>query len=211
MAKFGEMPQRLQWLIVVGLFAGLTVAAYFLLYKSMADQNSTDLAALNTKLAENEQLRSYGPKLAELDRDLERLREQLERMQRILPDEKLADQFMHLMQEKADNAGILIRRYSSRPTATREYYVEAPFEMELDGPFYQVVGFFDKVRNLERIVNVSGLKIANVTKASDVGARRRYAYSPSATVAATFTATTFFSKEGMTQPAAAAAAAPAKK
>jgi Tfp pilus assembly protein PilO len=30
-----------------------------------------------------------------------------------------------------------------------------PFEMELDGPYYSMLNFFDRVGKLERIVNVS--------------------------------------------------------
>ena len=32
-----------------------------------------------------------------------------------------------------------------------------PFEVELDGPYYSMLNFFDSVGKLERIVNVSGL------------------------------------------------------
>ena len=209
MPKFSEMPARLQWLIIIAVFGGLTVAAYFLLYKGMAEQNATDKRAVNDLKALNDSLRPFVNQLADMNRQIESLKNQLEQMKKIVPDEKLADQFMHLMQDTAASAGIEVRRYTSKPPANREFYVEAPFEMELDGPFYSVVNFFDRVGKLERIINVSGLKIAALAKAGDAGARRKYAYSASETVAATCTTTTFFSRENIAQ--AGASAAPAKK
>ena len=58
---------------------------------------------------------------------------------------------------KPCKAGIEMRRYTAKPTAAKEFYTEVPFEMELDGPYYSMVNFFDRVGKLERIVNVSGL------------------------------------------------------
>ncbi len=35
-----------------------------------------------------------------------------------------------------------------------------PFDLEIDGPYYSVLNFFDRVGKLERIVNVSNVLIA---------------------------------------------------
>jgi len=66
-----------------------------------------------------------------------------------------------------------------------------------------------KVGKLERIINVSNLKVANVKKPGDAGVRHTYVYAPSESVVSTCVTTTFFSKDNFTQPAAPAP--PAKK
>ena len=53
MAKFSEMPAKMQFLIVFGVVAGLTVAAYFGMYKSIADTNAVADTQLTAKKAEN--------------------------------------------------------------------------------------------------------------------------------------------------------------
>ena len=67
--------------------------------------------------------------------------------------------------------------------------------MELDGPYYSMLNFFDKVGKLERIVNVSGLMVATTKKPTDAKAKHTYQYAPNESVVATCTATTFFSHD----------------
>ncbi len=85
--------------------------------------------------------------------------------------------------------------------------------MELDGPYYSALNFFDRISKLERIVNISGLLVATTKNPTAAKAKRVYQYAPSESVVATFTATTYFSHD--LQPAAAGAgvkpAAPAAR
>ena len=127
----------------------------------------------------------------------------------MVPDEKHADQFMHVLQEQASAAGIEIRRYTAKPVATRDYYSEVPFEIDIDGPYYGVVTFFDKVANLGRIINIGNLQMATPARQSDAKTKKKYIYAPGESVVASCTATTFFSRSPEAAPAAPAA--PAKK
>jgi hypothetical protein len=51
------------------------------------------------------------------------------------------------------------------------------------------------VGKLERIVNISGLLVANTKNPSAAKAKHTYQYAPNESVVATFTATTFFSHD----------------
>jgi hypothetical protein len=73
--------------------------------------------------------------------------------------------------------------------------------MELDGPYYSVLSFFDRVGKLERIVNVSGLTMATTRKPAEAKVKHSYQYAPNESVVATCMATTFFSHD-MEAPAA---------
>src|SRR5262249_14617211 len=165
MAKISEMPAKIQVLFTVGVVLGLSLAAYFFIYKSKVDDNKAAQQALDARKAENDALRPYEPKLQELTRQIALLKDQLEIQKRIVPDEKEADQFMRLMQETASTAGVEIRRYTAKPTAQRDFFTEAPFEMELDGPYYSMLNYFERVGKLERIINVNALKVASLKRA----------------------------------------------
>jgi Tfp pilus assembly protein PilO len=78
--------------------------------------------------------------------------------------------------------------------------------VELDGPYYSMLNFFDNVGKLERIVNVSGLQVATTKKPSDAKAKHTYQYAPNESVVATCTATTFFSHD--LEPAASSSGRP---
>ena len=202
MANFSEMSGIKQWAAVVGVAALLTGALYFTLFKTQREANATAQAALDAKLRENAELESYRPKLVDIERQLASLKQQLEIERKIVPDEKEVPGFMKMMNAEAMKAGIELRRYTARPTAAKEYYTEVPFEMELDGPYYSMLNFFDKVGKLERIVNVSGLMVANTKRPTEAKAKHTYQYAPNESVVATCTATTFYSHD-LAPPASA--------
>lgn len=213
MANFSELSGVKQWAALLLGGVALTVALHFTMFKSQREANATAQANLDAKLQENRELESYRPKLAEIERQVASLKQQLDIERRIVPDEKEVDGFMRMMDAEALKAGVELRRYTAKPTSSRDFYTELPFEMELDGPYYSMLGFFDRVGKLERIVNVSGLLVASTKKATDAKVKHQYQYAPNESVVATCMATTFFSHD-MEPPAAApgkAGKAPVKR
>jgi type IV pilus assembly protein PilO len=119
-----------------------------------------------------------------------------------VPDDKDADQFIRLLHDTAATSGIEIRRYTALPVANHEFYSDVPFAIDIDGPYYSVLNFFQRVSELERIVNIDNLQMANTKNNSAAKVKGSYPYAPGETVVASCTATTFFSHEP-TPPAAA--------
>lgn len=197
MAKFSDMSQQGRLAVIAGVVLLLTGVMYFTMFKSIADANHEKKLKLEAKQAENDKLRPYERNLPELNRTTEALRMQLETLQRIVPDEKDADQFMHAMQNEAKEAEVVVRRYTAKSAVSQEFYTELPFDIQVDGPYYSILKFFDRVGKLERIINISGLKLWAIKgrdKPSGQGIKE-YAYAPHETVIATCQASTFFSHD----------------
>jgi type IV pilus assembly protein PilO len=195
MTNFSEMSGLKQWAVLLAGTAVVTGALYFTVFKTQRDANATAQQSLEAKLRENAELEAYRPKLAEIERQLASLKQQLEIERRIVPDEKEVDGFMKMLDAEAMKAGIELRRYTAKPVSSKDFYSEMPFEMELDGPFYSMLNFFDRVGKLERIINVSGLLVATTKKPTEAKAKHTYQYAPNESVVATCTATTFFSHD----------------
>lgn len=218
MAKFGEMSfgARLGVLVLAALIIG--VAYYYVYLNPQIQANAEIKTKITDKNRENEQLRGFEPKLADLNRQMAILQQQMEIQKKIVPDDKDADQFIRLLHDTASTAGIEIRRYASLPVANHEFYSDVPFSIDIDGPYYSVLNFFQRVSELERIVNIDNLQMSNTKTTSPSKVKGTYQYAPGETVVASCTATTFFSHEADQAPAApakpgqapAAAAAPAK-
>lgn len=202
--NFSELSGIKQWGLMLGGAVLLTVALYFTYFKGQRDKNTSAQQALDAKVQENSQLEPYVTRLAEMDRQVASLQQQLEIEKRIVPDEKEVPNFIELLDAEAGKAGVWLRRYTAQPTSTKEFYSEVPFEVELDGPYYSMLNFFDHVAKLERIVNVSNLLVSNVKKPSEAKAKHMYQYAPNESVVATCVATTFFSHD--ITPAAATTA-----
>ena len=141
----------------------MTVGCYFLVFSDLITANKQNADKLKAVQADNDSLRPFQGKLADLDRQIENLKQQLEIQKRIVPDEKQTDEFIHMVEASASAAGIEVRRFTSKTTSSHEFYTEAPYELDIDGPYYSVLNFFDKVSKLERIINISGLQMASGT------------------------------------------------
>src|SRR5262249_14839172 len=209
MANFGEMSGLKHWAGVVAGAVLVTEGLYYTVFKSQRDQNAAAQQKLEAKQKENAELEAYRPKLAEIERQLASLKQQLEIERRIVPDQKEVDGFIRLLDAEALKSGIELRRYTAKPVAPRDYYTEVPFEVELDGPYYSMLNFFDRVGKLERIVNMSGLLVSTVKKPTDAKAKHTYQYAGNESVVATCTATTYFSHDTEAAPAAVKGGKPA--
>jgi type IV pilus assembly protein PilO len=205
MANFSELSGLKQWGAVLAGGAIVTAALFFTVFKTQSEKNATAQHALEDKVRENNELESYRPKLKQIEQQLAELKQQLEIEARIVPNEKQLDGFITMLDGEAQKSGVWLRRYTAKPTASKEYYTEVPFDLELDGPYYGVLQFFDRVGKLERIVNVSGLLVSTTKSPSAAKAKHTYQYAPNESVVATCTATTFFSHDST--PAAAGAGA----
>lgn len=206
MANFSELSGIKQWGVVILGGAVVSAALYFLVFKSQDQKNTADQHALEDKIKENNELESYRPKLKQIDQQLAELKQQLEIEQRIVPDEKQVDTFMTMMDSEAQKAGVELRRYLAKDVKSQQYYSEVPFDLDIDGPYYSVLNFFDRVSKLERIVNVSNLTVATTKNPSAAKTKHTYQYAPNESIVATFTATTYFSHD--LTPSAAGAGKP---
>jgi len=203
MGNFGELSGIKQWGALIVVAALLSVGLSFTVFKSKRAANDQAQQSLQDKLRENAELASYQPKLKDMERQVANLKQQLEIERRIVPDDKEVDGFIKMLDAEALKTGIEIRRYTAKPAASREFYTEVPFELEIDGPYYSVLNFFDRVGKLERIVNVSNLLVASTKKAGEAKAKHTYQYAASESIVATCQATTFFTHD--TTPSAATA------
>lgn len=209
MAKFGEMSfaSRLGILLLAALIVG--VAYYYVYLNPQIQANDQIRTKIADKTRENEQLRQFEPKLADLNRQMAILQQQMEIQKKIVPDDKDADQFIRLLHDTASTSGIEIRRYAAMPVANHEFYSDVPFAIDIDGPYYSVLNFFQRVSELERIVNIDNLQMTNTKTTGPAKVKTTYTYAPGETVVASCTATTFFSHEQETPAAPARPGQPA--
>lgn len=207
--KLNELGTGAKIGIMLVLAGAIVAAGYFGPYPGVSttiEKNKADAATLEQMKTENKNLEQFVTKLGDLDRQIASLKQQMELQKRIVPDEKEADKFITLLQETASSAGVSFRKISAGSVTKKEYYTEVPYSIELDGPYYGVLSFFDKLATQTRIVNVEGLAMKSLAKGS-----QQFTYGPNDSVAVVATAKTFYSNEASANNAAAAAPAPAKK
>src|SRR5260370_34915121 len=121
---------------------------------------------------------------------MDALSKQLETLKTIVPEEKETDEFIRLLQGAASASNVQIRRLTAQAIVPKEYHYEMPFEVQADGPYFNVLDFFGRLRRLSRIINVGDLDFADPDKTK----RAHYVLPPGTTGRGPLTATPHFPK-----------------
>ena len=194
MTNWKEMTDRTRWVLSALVLVSASAALYYFVYGQLRDANQTAELRVQSLQIENVQLEQFRPRLTELDAQIAGMQVKLEAGRRVVPDEKETAQLMHLLEAEAHQSGVDIRRYTARAVAQRDYYAEVPFELELDGNYFALRSFFERVSHLDRIVNISALLVASTRNPQDARTKRTYSYSPGESVVATCVATAFYAQ-----------------
>lgn len=189
--SFKEAPWFVQAVAFVGLAVVLLIAGEYVPGLPVTTAR-TDLQALHEQDSKLNQevsaLQVYERRYAEFTQEMNALNNQLDTLKMIVPNEKATDDFIRLLQGAAAASGVSIRRLTAQAVAAREYYYEMPFEIQVDGPYYDIVDFFSRLSRLSRIINVGNLKFTGLN-----GGKPPYPARANTTVSGACTVTTFFS------------------
>lgn len=205
-----DMSVFMQGLVAAAIAVVLVLLGVFIPFSPVAqEREAVDKAVQErTKLSQEvTQLQVYKQRYAELKQQMDALTKQLETLKTIVPEEKETDEFIRLLQGAASASSVQVRRLTAQAVVPREYHYEMPFEVQADGPYFNVLDFFGRLSRLSRIINVGDLTFLDPDRATGT----KYPLRPGTTVTGTFTATTYFTKPVETgAPAAKAAGAPGK-
>lgn len=191
--------------LLLGLYIPLSPVAQ---EKDAVDKAVQDRTRLNQEVT---QLQVYRQRYGELKQQMDALSKQLDTLKTIVPEEKETDEFIRLVQGAASASNVQLRSLTAEAIVPRDYHYDMPFEVQADGPYFNLMDFFGRLGRLSRIINVGDLEFDDPSKAKGT----KYTLRPGTTVSAVFTATTFFTKPAdvgaAPAPGAKSAAKPAEK
>ena len=202
-----DMSVVMQVLVALAVTAVLVVAGIYIPVSPVAqERDEVDKAVRQRQQLGQEvtQLQVYRQRYSELKSQMDALNKQLDTLKTIVPEEKETDEFIRLVQGAASSSNVQLRRLTAQAIVSREYHYEMPFEVQADGPYFNILDFFGRLSRLSRIINVGDLTFSEPT-----GGKAKYPIRPGTTVTGVFTATTFFTKPADT--GAPAGAKPAGK
>jgi len=202
-----DMSVIMQGLIAAAIAVILVLVGIYVPFSPVAqEKDNVDKAVVqrSTLTQEVQQLQVYKQRYGELKQQMDALSKQLDT---IVPEEKETDEFIRLLQGAASSSNVEIRRLVAKAVVPKDNnYYEMPFEIQADGPYFNVLDFFGRLSRLSRIINVGDLEFADPEKSKAA----HYTMRPGTTVTGVFVATTYFTKPADTTPAAAAAKPGAK-
>src|SRR3984893_10446950 len=190
---FRDMSVIMQALVAAAVAVVLVLVGVYVPGSPIARERDEVDSAVQKRTKLNQevtQLQVYKQRYGELKQQMDALSKQLDTLKTIVPEEKETDEFIRLLQGAAAASNVQIRRLTSQAIVAKEYHYEMPFEMQADGPYFNLLDFFARLSRLSRIISVGDLNFADPAKAQGA----KYAVRPGTTVSGVFTATTFFTK-----------------
>jgi type IV pilus assembly protein PilO len=109
--------------------------------------------------AELEKARQTVGNLAKLESEYNRLHEKWVAAQSLLPQQEEVATLLRKVTRAGNQAGIEFHLFQPQPLIRTEFVTENPVKIKVQGQYHDVGIFLSKVANLDRILNVHGLKI----------------------------------------------------
>jgi type IV pilus assembly protein PilO len=78
-----------------------------------------------------------------------------------LPEEKEIPELLKQVSNLGRESGLEVLFFRQKPEILQDLYAEVPVEMSVRGGYHQIALFFDKVRHLDRIVNIADTSMKN--------------------------------------------------
>jgi type IV pilus assembly protein PilO len=202
---FRDMSVIMQALVAAAVAVVLVLVGVYVPFSPVAqERDAVDKAVRERSQLSQEvtQLQVYKQRYGELKQQMDALNKQLDTLKTIVPEEKEVDEFIRLIQGAATASNVQLRRLTAQAIVPRDYHYEMPFEVQADGPYFNILDFFGRLGRLSRIINVGDL----VFEDPDKSRVTKYPIRPGTTVSGVFTATTFFTKPADLSAAPAAGA-----
>lgn len=160
MAKsFKDFPPSAQTLILaiagVAIVGGLSYIYVYPLFGQKAQKEQ----ALATLKRDNEANRAFEQKLADYQARIKALTQQLETVRSIVPDEPSIDTFMKTVYTDSASTGVHVRTFIPQTPVQQKYYVELPVRIRIDGNYWTLVNFFERLSREQRIVSVTSIDL----------------------------------------------------
>ncbi len=156
---------KVQKTVIVGILLVIVGYVYFFtsfmpfFFQPMRARVSTLESEYDKMSAELEKARKTVNSLARLEEEYERLHDKWVAAQSLLPHEKEVAQLLRKVTRAGTQAGIEFDLFEPQPPIAKEFITENPVKVRVRGDYHEVGVFLSKVANLDRIINVSNLRV----------------------------------------------------
>lgn len=161
-----KMPYRL--LIYFGtlvLLAGLFAWLVFLPKQRQIEKTKKEIARLEQKSA---QARVRARNLKKFEAELKEVDSEFQRVLRLLPNKKEIPALLRNITQLGAESNLTFVLFSPKKEKAKQFYVEIPVEMVVQGRYHDAAMFFYKIGRMDRIVKILDFSMKPVKQDSDI-------------------------------------------
>jgi len=177
------------------IFAVLVFALAFLFYFKPQNEKIKVLTKERVKVEQEVQnLKQKKRELDKIEADIAAMTAKLKSLEVNIPQRKETADILRQIQALAYDARLDVLRFAPGTEVNKDFYAEWPIPIQVSGNYHNLGLFFDRLSKFARVFTIENFTIKSLNRQTDLN-----------TVAANWTAKTYFFPENMPAPA------PAKK
>lgn len=157
--SFSKIPNNQKLMLLGGLIAAVIGSYIYFIHMPSQEKlmlTREQLTKVQAKYNEQQKVLADLPKF---ERELKKLELKFANSLKLLPNTREIPSLLTNISTLAQDSGLEILLFEPKPEQVRDFYAEIPVNMTVLGDYHNVGYFFDKVSKLNRIVNISAIKI----------------------------------------------------
>ena len=156
----------------IAALVGVVVVVFLLDYTWILSPKLDELAetqkSIESDQATLEQKRVKVNARAEEEKRIRDLQADVKRAEARLPEGREIADLLSNIAASARAAGLDLTLFRQKPETYSEFYADVPVQMEMRGTYHELAAFMDRVKRLDRIVNVSDIQLRQPRVEGDV-------------------------------------------
>jgi len=156
-----SLPLNQRLLLYSGVAILIILLYAFLLYLPRSTQITQNRERIQSLEQEKIKLQSLIKEREKTKLEIEEVEGRFNQAKTQLPEQKEIPELLKQVSNLGRDSGLEVVLFRQKAEVLQDLYAEVPVEMAVRGNYHQVALFFDKVRSLDRIVNISDTNMKN--------------------------------------------------
>lgn len=156
----------------LGALAAAIVLVFVVDFLYVYSPKSEELAAMQSDLEQQqatlEEKRLKVNARADEEKRIRDLQADVKRAEARLPEGREIADLLSNIAASARAVGLDLTLFRQKPETYSEFYADVPVQMEMRGTYHELAAFMDRVKRLDRIVNVSDIQLRRPRIEGDV-------------------------------------------
>ena len=165
--RFFELETRQRLMACTAAVVLVFGAYWYFVYSGRRTETLVTMA----KIADLKQQRDSKQKLvaniSQLQETVRDLGAELKQAEARLPDSKEIPDLLSSISSAGRDSGLEVISFRQRTEQLKDFYAEVPVDLTVRGNYHEVASFFDRVGQLDRIVNVGDIAIQSPKREGD--------------------------------------------
>ena len=151
---------------IVGVVLGVAMFVVMNIYifkdiRTQIERLETNIDELEREIEKGRAAKADLPRLEE---DIRNYEIELERLRKILPTKRETDNLIKRAKQLTERGRFRLTRFTPGAFEDRDFFIEWPIRVGLDGTYHELGLFFDRLSRFSRIINVTELAINPIRK-----------------------------------------------